>query len=170
MNEKELILQIRDTKGINSLSSITLRSRLLFLIRFVDKSKVIPYSKNRTEDLLVARNEIVSSYYYFFPIFCPQDISKMAGSIYFKFSGVIENDRISRRFFHFFKIDFLSSVSCPATKSLSHRDLRNDKDLNIQTLRDDRPIVVDVFKHFCFVRRNFWSSPGALQIFLLLRI
>ena len=66
-------------------------------------------------------------------------------------------------FFHFFKIHFLSSVSCPATKSYGQWDLRNDKDLNIQTLRDDRPIVVDVFKLFCFVRRNFRSSPEALQ-------
>ena len=87
----------------------------------------------------------------------------MAGWIFLKFSGLIENDNISRRFFHFFKIHFLSSVSCPATKSYGQWDLRNDKDLNLQTLRDDRPIVVDVFKLFCFVRRNFRSSPEALQ-------
>jgi len=30
-------------------------------------------------------------------------------------------------------------------------------------LWDDRPIAVDVFKLFCFVRRNFRSSPEALQ-------
>lgn len=53
----------------------------------------------------------------FFPFFCPEDFSEMAGQIFLKFSGMIENDNISRRFFHFFKIHLLSSVSYLSTKS-----------------------------------------------------
>ena len=40
---------------------------------------------NQTEDLLVARNEIVSSYYFFFLL----DFSKMPGRICMKFSGMV---------------------------------------------------------------------------------
>ena len=66
--------------------------------------------KNWTEDPLVDRNEIVSSYYYyFFPFSCKTDFSEMAGRIFLKFSGMIENQNTLRRFFHFFKIHFRSS-------------------------------------------------------------
>jgi hypothetical protein len=66
-------------------------------------------------------------------------------------------------FFIFSKIISGRPFPVPQRKSLSPRDLKNGKDLNNQTLYDDRPIVVDVFKLFCFVRRNFRSSPEALQ-------
>ena len=42
---------------------------------------------NLTEDLLVVRNEISSSYYYYFPHFCPADFSEMTRSISLKFTG-----------------------------------------------------------------------------------
>ena len=55
---------------------------------------------NRTEDLLVARNEIVSSYSYDFSYgFCAEDFSKLVGSIFMKFSGLIDNHK---NFIYFF--------------------------------------------------------------------
>jgi hypothetical protein len=66
-------------------------------------------------------------------------------------------------FFIFSKFISGRPFPVPRRKSLSPRDLKNGKDLNNQTLWDDRPVYVDVFKLFCFVRRNFRSSPEALQ-------
>lgn len=56
---------------------------------------------------------------YYFPHYCRQNFSEMAtyADIFLKVWGLIENDNISRLFiFDFFKIHFLSSVSCPARK------------------------------------------------------
>ena len=66
-------------------------------------------------------------------------------------------------FFNFLKSTSVRPFPVPRTKSWWHRDLKIGKHLNIETLWDDRPIVVDVFKLFCFVRRNFRSSPDVLQ-------
>ena len=54
---------------------------------------------NRTEDLLVARNEIVSScivsfsLFFFSDQFCAEDFSKSVGLIFMKFSGLIDNHK-----------------------------------------------------------------------------
>ena len=57
---------------------------------------------NQTEDLLVARNEIVSSYYFFFSYrFCAEDFSESGGSIFMKFSGLIDNHKNLIYFFLF---------------------------------------------------------------------
>ena len=69
-------------------------------------------------------------------------------------------------FFIFSKIISGRPFPVPQQKSLSPRDLKNGKDLNNETLYDNRPVYVDVFKHFCFVRRDFRSSPEALQKWL----
>ena len=64
---------------------------IMFWCRKSKVDDVIFSSKNRTEDLLVARNEIVSSYYYFFPFFCARDFSKTARPISIKFKDVIDS-------------------------------------------------------------------------------
>ena len=57
---------------------------------------------NRTEDLLVASNEIVSSFYYYFSYrFCTAVFSKKVRSISMKFSGLIVNHTNLIRFFCF---------------------------------------------------------------------
>ena len=66
-------------------------------------------------------------------------------------------------FFIFSKIISGRPFPVPQRKSLSPQDLKNGKDLNNQTVYDDRPLYVDVFKLFCFVRCNFRSSLEALQ-------
>ena len=66
-------------------------------------------------------------------------------------------------FFIFSKIISGRPFPVPQQKSLSPQDLKNGKDLNNETLYDNRPVYVDVFKLFCFVRRYFRSSPEALQ-------
>lgn len=58
---------------------------------------------------------------------------------------------------------FCYSVSCPKQKTLTSRDLNNGGDLNNPPLWDDKSICVDVFKLVCSGRRNFRSSPEALQ-------
>ena len=50
---------------------------------------------NRTEDLLVASNEIVSSYYYFFFLL---DFSEICGRISLKFSEVVGTGLAEREF------------------------------------------------------------------------
>ena len=69
-------------------------------------------------------------------------------------------------FFIFSKFISGRPFPVPQQKSLSPRDLKNGKDLKNETLYDNRPVYVDVFKHFCFVRRDFRSSPEALQKWL----
>ena len=59
------------------------------------------YGGNRTEDLLVARNEIVSSYYSFSYRFCPKDFSETVQSIFVKFSGLTDNQKNLIYFFLF---------------------------------------------------------------------
>ena len=54
---------------------------------------------NRTEDLLVARNEIVSSFFSY--RFCAEDFSELVGSIFMKFSGLIDNHKNLIYFFLF---------------------------------------------------------------------
>ena len=54
------------------------------------QSKIYSHLK-RTEDLLVACNEIESSYYYFFSYrFCARDFSDMRRPIFLKFSWMID--------------------------------------------------------------------------------
>lgn len=102
--------------------------------------------------------------FFFLFFFCPQDFSEMARFSFLKFSVLIENINISSFFFfHFLRIHFLSSVSSPAKKSLSSRDLRNNTNLNTQTLSDDRPTAVNLIKLLCFVLRTFRSLPEVLQ-------
>lgn len=55
---------------------------------------------------------------------------------------------------------------CPVSKqkTLSPRDLKNDNDLNIQNLWDDRPMYGNVFTLFIFFAwRNFRLTLEALQ-------
>ena len=64
----------------------------------------------RTEDLLVACNENISSYYYYsFPVFCPGDFSEMAGQISLKFSGKMHYIYTSGSFLNLSKIHFRSA-------------------------------------------------------------
>lgn len=53
---------------------------------------------------------------------------------------------VSNECFKEISLSYLSDVIVDISRN---ENLRNDKDLNIQTLRDDRPIDVDVFKLFC---------------------
>lgn len=108
------------------------------------------------KSLLFPTVDLVFLSYYFSPFLVGGISRRWLYRFFLKFSGMAENDIIFRRviFILFFKIQFLSSISCPGTKRLWHRNLKNDKDLNIQTLLNDIPLVVNVFKLFCFVRRN----------------
>lgn len=77
---------------------------------------------------------------------------------------------ISRKiFFHFFS-KFVSVCPFPVLrpKTLLPQDIKTDKDLNIQTLWYDRPIIVDVF-NYC-VSCNFRSSQEVLQQYSFYRI
>lgn len=68
----------------------------------------------------------------------------------------------------------LSTSACPfpvpRPKTLFRRDLKNGDDLNNQTLWDNRPLFEHVLTLFCFVRRNFRSSPEVLQNFCFFHI
>ena len=90
---------------------------------------------NQTEDLLVARNEIVSSFYYSFSYgFCTADFSKTVRSISMKFSGLIVNHKNLIHFFLFWWRHFrfweiaifrvFRGVRCPDFLSESIRDTK----------------------------------------------
>lgn len=87
--------------------------------------------------------------------FCPQNISEMTWEIFLKLSGMIENLIIS-----------VSLFSVPRQKACHVEISETVEDLNIQTLWNDRPLLVDVFNLlFCFVCHHFQLSPEVLQIF-----
>ena len=66
----------------------------------------------RTEDLLVACNEIESSYYYYCSSsrFCARDFSETDGSILMKLSGKMCHKMVQMGFFQFFENHFRSRV------------------------------------------------------------
>ena len=88
--------------------------------------------QNQTEDLLVARNEIVSSYYFFSNGFCTANFSETIQPISVKFSELIDNYKnliyfflFLWRHFRFWEIanflDFRGSP-CPDFFSITVRD------------------------------------------------
>lgn len=56
----------------------------------------------------------------------------------------------------------------PRQKVLFQRDLRFDRDVNNQTLREDRLISVQMFNMFCLVWRYFRSSQKVFQTFFFI--
>ena len=102
------------------------------MINRIIQSKIYSHH-NRTEDLLVARNEIKSSYYFFSYKFCAGDFSNMRRPIFVKFSGMIDIHMNFIRIFLFFETSNITSyidvfvkfwVSfCPEVFSETVRDI-----------------------------------------------
>lgn len=62
------------------------------------------------------------------------------------------------------KSKFISGCPFPAPRQKAcHTEISKTINIWASRLWDDRAIAPDVFKQFCFVRRNFRSSPEALD-------
>lgn len=104
---------------------------------------------------------IVVFFLSFFQTFTPLLSAEIIRDNWIDFLQIFRDERekkYSRRFLNFFSLN-----SFPVVRFLTQVNLRNGKDLNDKTLRNDRHMYLNNFKLFCLINPNFWFSHDVVQ-------